>query len=144
MTTQNDRDQRLERNAKVIEEFRSNGGQMSGNFATMPLVLLHTTSAKTGQERTIPLAHMRDGDRVLIFASKGGNPKHPDWYHTILANPNVTVEVGTETFEAEAVVLTGEERDQLFAKQAESQPVFAEYQTRTERQIPVIALNRKS
>ena len=144
MTTQSDREVRHERNRKVIEEFRGNGGKMSGNFATMPLVLLHTTSAKSGNQRVIPLAHMRDGDRILIFATKGGNPKHPDWYNTIVANPNVTVEVGSETFEAEAVVLTGEERDRLYAEHSENHPVFAEYQTRTERQIPVVALNRKS
>ena len=143
MTTSSDREERLARNTKVIEEFRSNGGQVGGTFANMPLLLLHTVGAKSGQPRINPLACMRDGDRFLIFASKGGNPHHPHWYLNLLANPNVTVEVGAETFEAVAVVLTGEERDALYARQVESQPVFGEYQSRTERQIPVIALNRK-
>lgn len=143
MTTSSDREQRYARNLKVIEEFRNNGGQVGGGFATMPLILLHTTGAKSGEHRINPLACMRDGDRLLIFASKGGNPAHPDWYHNIVANPAVTVEIGTETFEADAEVLIGEERDRLYAQQGENQPVFAEYQTRTERRIPVIALNRR-
>ena len=143
MTTNSDREERLARNTKVIEEFRSNGGQVGGGFANMPLLLLHTVGAKSGQPRINPLACMRDGDRFLIFATKGGNPHHPHWYLNLLTNPNVTVEVDAETFEAEAVVVTGEERDALYARQVESQPVFGEYQGRTERQIPVIALNRK-
>lgn len=127
-------------NQKIIEEFRSNGGKVGGPFDGAALLLLTTTGAKSGIARTTPLVYMPDGERHIIFASKGGAPTNPDWYHNVIAHPNVTVEVGTETFEATAQVLTGEERDRLYEKQAAIAPNFAEYQTKTTRQIPVIAL----
>jgi len=130
-------------NRRIIEEFRANGGKVGGPFEGAPLLLLTTTGAKSGKRRTIPLVCLPDGDRLVIFASKGGAPTNPDWYHNLVAHPEVTIEVGTETFEATAVVISGEERDQLYAKQAKLFPGFAEYQAKTERRIPVIALLRQ-
>ncbi len=128
-----------ERNEGVIEEFRANGGKVKG---WAPLILLTTTGAKTGQRRIIPLMYVSDGDRVLAIASKGGSPKHPVWYHNLLAHPEVTVEVGSEKFDATARVLTGEERERAFARAAEVFPPYAGYQKKTPREIPVIALER--
>ncbi len=130
-----------ERNEGVIEEFRANGGKVKG---WAPLILLTTTGAKTGQRRIIPLMYVSDGDRVLAIASKGGSPKHPLWYHNLLAHPEVTVEVGSEKFDATARVLTGEERERAFARAAEVFPPYAEYQKKTPREIPVIALERRA
>ena len=136
MTTRN------ERNRPIIEEFRSNGGRVGGNFEGRPVLLLGTTGARTGLPRLNPLMYLADGERWLIFATKGGNPKHPDWYHNLVADPAVTIEVGTETIEARAEVIAGEERDRLYAIQAERYPQFAEYERRTTRIIPVIAISR--
>ena len=129
-------------NTKIIEEFRANGGKMAGGFDGVPLVLLTTTGAKTGTKRTTPLAYLPDGDRIVIFASKAGAPTNPAWYHNLLAHPEVTVEVGGETGPARAEVLTGEERDRLFAEQVRRVPGFGDYQAKTDRVIPVIALVR--
>jgi deazaflavin-dependent oxidoreductase (nitroreductase family) len=129
-------------NEANIDEFRATGGKISGIFTGKPVLLLTTTGAKTGKQRTNPLMYNTDGDRVLIFASKGGTPTHPDWYHNLVANPEVTVELGTEKFKANAKVLDGEERDRLYQKQAEEFPQFADYQKKTTRKIPVIALER--
>jgi deazaflavin-dependent oxidoreductase (nitroreductase family) len=129
-------------NQAIIAEFRANGGTVGGQFEGAPLLLLTTTGAKSGRRRTSPLMYNTDGDRLLVFASKGGAPTNPDWYHNVRANPTVTVEVGTDTFEATAVVVTGEERDRLFARHAEQYPGFAEYQAKTTRTIPVVALER--
>jgi len=130
-------------NRQTIEAFRANKGKVGGMWEGRPLLLLTTTGAKSGQRRTTPTMYLPDGDRLLVFASKGGAPTNPDWYHNLLAHPQVTVEVGSETYEANATVLTGEERDRLFAKQAGLYPQFAEYQTKTTRKIPVIALERR-
>ena len=129
-------------NRQTIEAFRTNGGKVGGMWEGRPLLLLTTTGAKSGQRRTNPVMYLRDGDRLLVFASKGGAPTNPDWYHNLVAHPEVTVEVGTETYETTATPLTGEERDRLFAKQAGLYPQFGEYQARTTRKIPVIALER--
>jgi len=131
-------------NQSVIAEFRANAGKVGGPFAGGSLLLLTTTGAKTGRRLTSPVMYSSDGDRLLVFASKAGAPTHPDWYHNLIANPEVTVEQGTETFNARAVVVTGEERDRLYAEQATRSPQFAEYQTKTTRQIPVVALERIS
>lgn len=131
-------------NRQIIEEFRANGGKVGGVWEGRRLLLLTTTGAKSGQRRTNPLAYLPDGDRLLIFASKAGMPTNPDWYHNLVAHPDVTVEVGAETYEATATVLMGEERDRLYAKQAQASPAFAEYQAKTTRVIPVIALTRKA
>jgi deazaflavin-dependent oxidoreductase (nitroreductase family) len=131
-------------NASLIEEFRANGGKVGGRFAGRPVLLLTTTGARSGRRITTPLVYLPDGDRIVIFASKAGSPKHPDWYHNLVANPKVAVEVGTEAYEANAVVITGEERDRLFAKQVEAAPAFGEYQEKTTRIIPVVELERMS
>ena len=129
-------------NAALIEEFRANGGKVGGRFEGRPVVLITTTGAKSGRKYTTPLVYLQDGERRLIFASKAGAPTSPDWYHNLVANPTVTVEVGTETYDATAVVITGEERDRLYAKQVETTPIFGEYQQKTTRVIPVVALER--
>jgi len=130
------------RNLKVIEEFRANAGKVGGNFARMPVVLLTTRGARSGRLHTTPLAFSQDGERILVVASKGGAPTNPDWYHNLVANPTVTVEVGADKFEARAVVLRRAERDRAFAIQAGQMPFFADYEKRTPRRIPVIALER--
>ena len=129
-------------NRQIIETFRTNGGEVGGMWGGRPLLLLTTTGAKSGQHRTHPVMYLRDGDRLLVFASKGGAPTNPDWYHNLLAHPEVTVEVGNETFDATATPLTGEERDRIYAHWAKMYPQFDEYQKKTTRKIPVIALER--
>ena len=130
-------------NRQVIEEFRANGGKVGGPFQGGTLLLLTSKGAKSGQPRINPLAYMPDGDRFLIFASKGGAPSNPDWYHNLKAHPEATVEVGTEKFPVKAVEITGEERDRLYAKQAQRMPGFGDYEKKTSRKIPVIALIRQ-
>lgn len=118
-------------NQKIIEEFRSSGGKVGGQFAGAPLLLLTTTGAKSGQKRTTPIMYLPEGDRMAVFASKAGAPTNPDWYHNLVAHPRASVEVGTETFEVEAEVADREERDRLYAIQAERYPGFAEYEAKT-------------
>ena len=132
-------------NVDVIRQFRGNNGVItSGIFKGAKLLLLITTGAKSGNQRTNPLAFTRDGANYVIIASKGGSPTHPDWYHNVVANPDVSVEVavegGVEKFDAHARVALGEERERLYAAQAAIMPGFAEYQRKTSRQIPVIVL----
>ena len=130
-------------NAKIIEEFRANEGKVGGFFENMPLLLLHHTGAKSGAERVNPLAYQRVGDSLAIFASKGGAPTNPDWYHNLVAHPEASIEVGTETFPVTARVATGEERDRIWETQKEAFPNFAEYeQTAAGRTIPVVLLDR--
>lgn len=129
-------------NKAIIEEFRANDGKVGGQFAGRPLLLLHTTGAKTGQQRINPLAYSRADGRLVVIASKGGAPTHPDWYYNLLANPTVTVEVGTEQFQARAVVATEPERTRLFDQMVAENPGFADYQRKTRRILPVIVLTR--
>jgi deazaflavin-dependent oxidoreductase (nitroreductase family) len=131
-----------ERNQGVIKEFRANAGEVGGPFAGGTLLLLTTTGRKSGRSLTTPLMYLADGERYVVFASKGGAPSNPDWYHNLTAKPEVAVEVGTEQFQARATEITGAERDALYARQAALRPAFAEYEQRTERKIPVIALQR--
>jgi deazaflavin-dependent oxidoreductase (nitroreductase family) len=131
-------------NRQIIEAFRENGGKVGGMWEGKPLLLLTTTGAKSGQRRTNPLMYLREGDRLMIFASKAGAPTSPDWYHNLLAHPQVTFEVGEEKFEATAKVITGEERDRIYAKQAQLFPQFADYQSKTNRKIPVVVLERRN
>jgi deazaflavin-dependent oxidoreductase (nitroreductase family) len=131
---------RRDRNARIIEEFRANEGRVGPPFERVPILLLHHRGARTGTERVNPLAYLADGDRYVIIASKGGAPTNPDWYHNLLAHPDVTIEVGTETIAAKAVIVTGPERDELYARQVERLPAFGQYAQRTRRTIPVIAL----
>jgi deazaflavin-dependent oxidoreductase (nitroreductase family) len=129
-------------NAPMIEQFRANGGKLGGNFEGAPVLLLHTTGAKSGKERVNPMMYLADGDRILVFATKAGADTNPDWYHNLVANPQVEVELGTERFAATATVLHGEERDRFYAAQAKRYPGFKEYEQRTSRVIPVVALER--
>ncbi len=137
MTDQNDY------NRQLIEEFRTNRNKADGQFSGRPLLLLTTTGARSGQRRTTPMMYIPDGDRLLVIASNIGAPKHPDWYHNLVAYSEVTVEIGTETFNAIAVVTEGLERHRLWTKVVELYPFFAEHQAKTTRQIPVIALSRR-
>ena len=129
-------------NQNVIAEFRANGGKVSGYFAGMSLILLTTTGAKSGQTRVSPLAHITDGDRIIIIASKGGAPTNPDWYYNLLANPVATVELGSESFQVRASVVEEPERTNLYARVVEKMPGFGEYQSKTSRKIPLFALER--
>jgi deazaflavin-dependent oxidoreductase (nitroreductase family) len=129
-----------DRNTSVIEEFRANHGKVGGHFEGAPLLLLHTTGARSGKTRINPMMYLADAGRYLVFASKAGSDSNPAWYHNLLAHPEVRIEVGDETFAAQAVELRGEERDTYFAEQARRYPGFAGYQEKTDRIIPVIAL----
>ena len=130
-------------NRTVIEGFRNSKGFTDGSAAERPLLLLTTTGRKSGQLRINPLMYLPDGDRWIVFASKGGDPRNPDWYDNLVNNPTVTLEVGAETFEAEAAIVAGEERDQLYARQVHLFPNFGEYEEKTTRKIPVVAITRK-
>ena len=127
-------------NQGIIAEFRANAGKVGGGFAGAPMVLLTTTGAKSGKRNTPPLVCLEDGGRIVVFASKGGAPTNPAWYHNLRAHPTVTVEFGAETFEAQAEEVVGDERDALYRRQAERFPGFAEYEAKTTRRIPVVAL----
>jgi deazaflavin-dependent oxidoreductase (nitroreductase family) len=135
-------------NQTVIETFRKNSGRIPvGPYAESDprvngLLLLTTTGAKSGQPRTMPLAYSKDGDRYVVAASKGGAPTNPDWFHNLMANPIVTVEVGGETFQARATVASEPERVRLYARHAGLMPGFAEYLTKTDRKIPIVLLER--
>jgi deazaflavin-dependent oxidoreductase (nitroreductase family) len=130
-------------NRKVIEEFRANEGKVGGQFEGAPVLLLTSTGAKSGQPRTTPVVYQQDGERMVIFASKAGAPENPAWYHNLVANPTATVEVGSDKVEVEAIVTEGDERGRLFRRQTELMPQFAEYEKKTTREIPVVALQRK-
>lgn len=128
-------------NQRIIDEFRANRGRLSGMFENARLILLTTTGARSGRPHTTPVGYLPDGgERVLVIASAGGSPRHPAWYHNLLAHPEVTVESGAFTYRARAVPLTGEERDAAFARAVESDPGWAAYQEKTSRTIPVVAL----
>jgi deazaflavin-dependent oxidoreductase (nitroreductase family) len=129
-----------ERNARVIEEFRANAGVVGGPWEGATMLLLHTKGAKSGLPRVNPLVYLPDGKRYVIIASKGGAPEDPQWYRNLLANPDVEIEVGTSTIPVRATEITGPERDELYARQVVRRPAFAEYEQRTTRTIPVIAL----
>ncbi|MEV4085311.1 nitroreductase family deazaflavin-dependent oxidoreductase, partial [Nonomuraea fuscirosea] len=123
-------------NQQIIDEFRANKGQVSGPFEGARLLLLTTIGARTGAPHTTPLGCLPDGDRVLVIASAGGAPRHPAWYHNLVANPRVTVEDGVFTYEAQAVVLAGEERESVFARAVEADPGWGAYQERSGRVLP--------
>ncbi len=127
-------------NDTIIEEFRASGGRQAGNFAPGTLLLLHTIGARSGQPRINPLVHIKDGDRYLVVASYGGAPKHPAWYFNLQANPNVTIEVSDKTLEVTAETLESADRNEAYRRLAETFPFFAEYEKKTDRVIPVIAL----
>ena len=127
-------------NTAIIEEFRANAGVLGGSFENAPVLLLHTTGAKTGLERVNPMMYLRDGGRTFVFASKAGAPTHPDWYHNLVANPRVTVEIGSDSVAATAQVLDEAERARVYAVHAARFPGFAEYELKTDRTIPVVEL----
>ena len=129
-----------DRNQKIIDEFRANDGKVGGRFEGKTLLLLHTKGAKSGQERINPTAYVRDGDRLVVIASKGGAPTNPDWYYNVVANPQVSVEVGTEKFQARASVAEEPERTRLYEKMVAMMPGFDDYRRNTTRVIPVIVL----
>ncbi len=131
-------------NAGIIAEFRKNKGKVGGPFSGSPLLLINHTGAKTQKVRVNPVMYLKDGNRFLVFGSKGGADTHPDWYHNLKAHPDVKIEVGNETIDAHAEEIKGAERDKLYARQAALYPQFAEYQKKTKRIIPVIAFTPKT
>ena len=131
-----------EYNRQLVEEFRANRERGGDAFAGRPLLLLTTTGARSGRRRTTPMMYVPDGERLLVIASNAGAEAHPDWYYNLVAHPQVTVEVGKESFEANAVVTSGEERQRLWNMIVERHPFFGEHQAKITRQIPVIALER--
>ena len=129
-----------DRNARTIAEFRANHGRVGGGFAGAPLLLLHTIGARTGTSRINPMMYLLDEGRYLVFASKSGSDRNPDWYYNLIAHPDTRIEVGDHVLDVQAVELVGGERDEHFAEQARRYPGFAAYQRGTSRTIPVIAL----
>ncbi|MET8825769.1 nitroreductase/quinone reductase family protein [Streptomyces sp. NPDC004610] len=128
-------------NQQVIDEFRAHHGRVGGYFENARLILLTTTGARSGTPHTTPVGYLADGDgRILVIASAGGAPRNPAWYHNLVAHPRVTIESGAFTYEADAAVLTGEERERAWARAVESDEGWAEYQRKTDRLIPVVAL----
>jgi deazaflavin-dependent oxidoreductase (nitroreductase family) len=129
-------------NAQIIEEFRTNEGRVGGRFDGIPILLLHHTGARSGKQYINPLAYQGDDGRYVVFASKGGSPTNPAWYYNLLANPDTTIEVGTDEVAVRAEAADGEERDRLFRTQAERVPAFGEYEQKAGgRRIPVVVLS---
>jgi deazaflavin-dependent oxidoreductase (nitroreductase family) len=127
-------------NSKIIEEFRANGGKVGGNFEGAPLLLLHTTGAKTGRERVHPMMYQKIDGGYAVFASKAGAPTNPDWYHNLVANPHVQAEIGSATVALTARVADHAERERIWSAQKADYPGFADYERSTTRQIPVVIL----
>ncbi len=127
-------------NAEIIEEFRANGGKVGGMFAGAPLLILHSTGAKSGETRTHPMMYQKRDDGYAIFASMGGAPTNPAWYHNLVANPDATIEIGGDTVAVTARVTDGEERTTIWEKMKSDFPTFAEYEQNTTRTIPVVVL----
>jgi deazaflavin-dependent oxidoreductase (nitroreductase family) len=127
-------------NQRVIDEFRANAGRVGGQFEGRDLLLLHHVGARSGADRINPLAYLRDGERYVVFASAGGRPRNPGWYHNLLAHPDVAIEVGSETVAVSAGVAAAGERERLYRLQAERLPQFAEYERLADRTIPVVIL----
>jgi deazaflavin-dependent oxidoreductase (nitroreductase family) len=130
-------------NDKVIAEFRANEGKVGGQFEGAPLLLLHSTGARSGQERVNPMMYQAVGNGFAVFASKAGADTNPDWYHNLRAHPDARIEVGTETIEVTARVLDAEERQPIWEEQKARYPGFADYETKTDRVIPVVMLERR-
>jgi deazaflavin-dependent oxidoreductase (nitroreductase family) len=128
---------------QIIEEFRANGGNVGGPFAGVPVLLLTTTGAKSGQQRTRPLVYLSEDGRIYVFAGNRGAPTNPAWYHNLVAHPDVTVEIGTEKFEARAIVVDSAERDRLGRIQLQKLPALAELQAKITREVPAVLLERK-
>jgi deazaflavin-dependent oxidoreductase (nitroreductase family) len=131
-----------QRDAKVVQEFRANAGIVGGVFEGVPIALLHSTGARSGTERITPLIPLLDGERLFVFASNGGAPRVPDWYHNLVERPLAAVELGAERFAVTARLVEGLERDRIVARQLERYPSFAEYLAKAGRTIPVVELVR--
>jgi deazaflavin-dependent oxidoreductase (nitroreductase family) len=131
-------------NDKIIKEFRANAGRVGGSFEGAPLLLLHSTGAKSGRERVNPMMYRKVGDAWAVFASKGGADTNPDWYHNLLANPRAQIEVGTDRFDVTARTATDDEREPIWSAQKADYSGFAGYEQKTSRQIPVVILERAS
>jgi deazaflavin-dependent oxidoreductase (nitroreductase family) len=131
-----------EYNARLIEEYRANGGKLSGQLASSQILLLTTTGAKTGQERVTPMGYRLDGDRIVVIAADAGADKHPDWYYNLVAHPQVTIEIGAERFPARAIIANTTERERLIA--ANVVPYFPAQQEKTSREIPFVFLDRST
>ncbi len=129
-------------NEAIIAEFRSNAGKVGGQFEGAPILLLHSTGAKSGAERISPMMYQQVGEDIAVFASKAGAPTNPDWYHNLKANPSATIEIGTETFGVVAREVVGAERDAIWTKQKADYPGFAGYEAATTRTIPVVILTK--
>ena len=129
-------------NTKIIDEFRTSGGRVGGPFEGAPLLLLHHTGAKSGTQRVTPVMYQEVGDKLAVFASKGGAPTNPDWYRNLLAHPATVVEVGTDTLPVVARVAGDDERESIWEKQKHDYPGFADYERKTTRCIPVVILER--
>jgi deazaflavin-dependent oxidoreductase (nitroreductase family) len=129
-------------NDKIIEEFRANGGQVGGQFEGAPLLLLHSTGAKSGLERVSPMMYRKVGDAWAVFASKAGADTNPDWYHNLLAHPTARIEVGVQTLDVTARTATDDEREPIWSAQKADYSGFAGYERKTGRQIPVVILEK--
>lgn len=135
-------EERRARNQQIVEEFRANGGAVGGTFAAVKLLLLHHTGAKSGSAHISPLAYLADGENWVIFAANGGRPTHPGWYYNLRENPSVAVEVASDMYKATARVAQGEEREELCDRFREISPFFGDFEKATEREIPVVVLER--
>ena len=129
-------------NQQIIAEFRANEGRVGGPFEGAPMVLVSHTGARSGTVRTTPLMYLPDGEDIVIFASKAGAPDNPDWFHNLVANPEATAEVGSDTLQVRARVAEGTERDDLWTRQKAAYPQFQGYEDATDRIIPVVVLER--
>jgi len=127
-------------NQKIIDEFRRNGGKVGGQFEGAPLLLLHSKGAKSGEERINPVMYRDLGGRYAVFASYAGNPQNPAWYHNLVANPDAEIEIGTQTVRVRARVTEPDERAPIWEQQKRDYPGFADYETKTDRVIPVVVL----
>jgi len=130
-------------NTSIIEEFRANAGRVGGPFDGAPMLILHTRGAKSGQPRANPLVYQPAGDAWVVFASKAGSPTNPAWFHNLVANPDIEIEVGADTIPVRARVAEGDEREKIWTKQKQLMPGFADYEAKANRQIPVIVLERR-
>lgn len=130
-------------NAQNIAEFRRNHGKVGGYFEGAPLLLLHTVGRRSGKPRINPVMYLKDGECYVVFASKGGADTHPDWYYNLMAHPDVQIEVGDETIDVHAEEIAGLEHETIYKRQATLYPQFADYQRKTKRIIPVVALTKR-
>jgi deazaflavin-dependent oxidoreductase (nitroreductase family) len=137
-------EQRQQLNREIVAEFRANAGVVGGQFANIPLLLLTTTGARTGEAFTWPLAYQREGDRVVVFAANGGRPNRPGWYHNLVAHPEAAVEVGNESWPVVASVAEGNERQQLWERQLVVAPFLADFQSKVSWEIPIVVLTRSN